>query len=60
MVEPAFEPDGPFVDWLDVFSVIGFGGVWIAVFAWQLQARPLVPAHDPRLQPALEAAREPA
>ena len=60
MVEPPFEPNGPFVDWLDVLSVVGFGGVWLAVFAWQLAARPLVPANDPRLQPALEAAHEPA
>ncbi len=60
MVEPPFEPSGPFVDWLDVFSIVGFGGLWVAVFAWQLAARPLVPANDPRLQPALEAAHEPA
>jgi hypothetical protein len=60
MVEPPFEPSGPFVDWLDVFSLIGFGGIWVAVFVWQLAARPLVPANDPRLQPALEAAHESA
>jgi hypothetical protein len=60
MVEPPFEPGGPFVDLLDVLSVIGFGGAWIALFSWQLAARPLVPANDARLQPALEAAREPA
>jgi hypothetical protein len=60
MVEPPFEPSGPIVDWLDVLSVIGFGGLWLAVFAWQLAARPLVPPNDARLQPALEAAHEPA
>jgi len=60
MVEPPFEPGGPFVDWLDVFSVIGFGGLWTALFTWRLPARPLLPANDPRLVPALEAAREPA
>jgi drug/metabolite transporter (DMT)-like permease len=60
MVEPPFERDGPVVDWLDVFAVVGFGGLWLAVFVWQLAARPLLPAHDPRLQPALEAAHEPA
>jgi hypothetical protein len=60
MVEPPFEPAGPLVDWLDVFAVIGLGGLWMAVFAWQLPARPLLPANDPRLMPALEAAREPA
>lgn len=60
MVEPPFEPSGPIVDWLDVLSVIGFGGLWLAVFAWHLAARPLVPPNDARLQPALEAAHEPA
>jgi hypothetical protein len=60
LVQPPFEPGGPSVDWLDVFAVIGFGGVWLAVFWWQLAARPLLPANDPRLGAALEAAREPA
>jgi hypothetical protein len=60
MVEPPFEPSGPVVDWLDVVAVIGFGGLWLAVFIWQALARPLLPANDPRLQPALEAAHEPA
>jgi hypothetical protein len=60
IVEPPFEPAGPVVDWLDVFAVVGFGGLWLAVFTWQLGARPLLPANDPRLQPALEAAHEPA
>jgi hypothetical protein len=60
MVEPPFEPAGPFVDWLDVFATIGIGGLWVAIFSWQLPARPLLPAHDPRLVAALEAAGEPA
>jgi hypothetical protein len=60
MVEPPFEPGGPFVDWLDILAVVGVGGLWVAVFTWQLSARPLLPANDPRLGPALEAAREAA
>lgn len=56
MVEPPFEPSGPVVDWLDVLSVAGFGGVWLAVFAWQLSARPVLPPNDARVRPALEAA----
>ncbi len=57
LVEPPFEPGGPLFDWLDAFSLIGFGGLWLAIFGWQLAARPLVPPNDPRLAPALEAAR---
>ncbi|MBV9170923.1 MAG: hypothetical protein JOZ81_12645 [Chloroflexi bacterium] len=60
MVAPPFEPDGPAVSLLDVLAVVGFGGLWLAVFAWQLGARPLLPAYDPRVQPALEAAHESA
>ncbi|MBO0882292.1 MAG: hypothetical protein J2P17_18530, partial [Mycobacterium sp.] len=60
MVQPPFEPAGPSVDWLDVFAFVGFGGLWVAVFTWQLPARQLLPANDPRLVPAMEAAREPA
>jgi hypothetical protein len=60
LVEPPFQPGGPSVDWLDLFAVVGFGGLWLAVFSWQLAARPLLPPNDPRLKPAREAAREAA
>jgi hypothetical protein len=60
LVEPPFEPGGPSVNWPDVFAVVGFGGLWLAVFSWQLAARPLLPPNDPRLRPAMEAAHEPA
>jgi hypothetical protein len=60
MVEPPFAPSGPVVDWLDALAVIGFGGLWLGIFTWQLSAHPLLPPNDPRLEPALEAAREPA
>jgi hypothetical protein len=60
MVQPPFEPNGPVVDVLDVLSVVGFGGLWLALFSWQLTRRPLVPANDPRVLRQLEAASEPA
>ncbi|MBV9327296.1 MAG: hypothetical protein JO352_26410 [Chloroflexi bacterium] len=60
MVQPPFEPGGPVVDWLDVLAVVGFGGVWLAVFCWQLTTRPLLPVNDPRVRRPLEAVREPA
>jgi hypothetical protein len=60
MVQPPFEPGGPVVDVLDILSVVGVGGLWLAVFTWQLTKRPLVPANDPRVRPLLEAANEPA
>jgi hypothetical protein len=38
----------------DVLAPIGVGGLWIAMFAWQLRSRPLLPLGEPFLQGALE------
>jgi hypothetical protein len=54
LVVPAYQKSGPRVHWLDVFAVIGIGGVWIATFLWQLKKLPLLPVHDPRFEGALE------
>ena len=32
---------------------IGIGGVWLAVFLWQLEERPLLPVNDPEFVEAL-------
>jgi len=58
LVVPPFEPAGPLVSWLDVAALVGVGGLWLAVFGWQLGARPLLSPNDPRLRPVLEAASE--
>ncbi len=34
-------------------ALIGIGGVWLALFAWQLRRRPLMPLGDPLLEKAL-------
>jgi len=60
LVIPPFEPGGPVFDWLPVAAVVGLGGLWLAVFSWELGARPLLPPNDPRLPRVLEAAREAA
>ena len=57
LVQPPFSPAGPSVDWLTVAALIGVGGLWLAVFLWQLGRRPLLAPNDPRLAQALEAAR---
>ncbi len=33
--------------WMDVAAPLGIGGLWLAFFFWQLEARPLVPVRDP-------------
>lgn len=60
LVEPAFAPSGPRLDWLSLLVFVGVGGLWLAVFTWRLMAAPLLPLDDPRLEPALEQARAPA
>jgi hypothetical protein len=39
---------------MDLFAVIGIGGVWLGVFLCQLKRLPLLPVHDPRFEGALE------
>ena len=49
MVEPTQRPNLQ-VYWLDLVTPIGMGGIWIAIFIWQLKGRPLLPLNDPQLQ----------
>jgi hypothetical protein len=52
-VVPSFEPAGLVYHLADVvlvaIAMIGVGGVWLAIFLWQLEAVPLVPRNDPSL-----------
>jgi hypothetical protein len=40
--------------WMDVIALIGFGGLWLAFFIWQLGKRPLIPINDPQFESTLE------
>jgi hypothetical protein len=42
---------------MDLLAPIGVGGLWLAVFLWQLGKRPLLPMNDPEMQQALAHAR---
>jgi hypothetical protein len=53
-VEPAFDRGGLRFHWLDWVVPVAMGGIWIAVFVWQLKRRPLLPLHDPLLREVLE------
>lgn len=48
------------VSWMDVVAPIGIGGVWLAMFFWQLNKRPLIPINDPQYDSLLAAAQAPA
>jgi hypothetical protein len=49
-IMPAFYPLGPHIDWLDLVAPFAVGGLWLAFFIRQLQARPRLPLHDPRFE----------
>lgn len=53
IVEPAFHLEGFTFQVLDWLLSLGIGGVWLAFFAGELQAMPLVPLKDPRLHGVL-------
>ena len=50
IVTPAFYREGPDLHWLDIAALVGVGGIWTAVFAWQLKGKALLPVHDLSLQ----------
>lgn len=39
---------------VDVVALIGFGGLWLALFMWELGKRPLIPINDPQFESTLE------
>jgi hypothetical protein len=45
------------VHWLDAAAPVALGGVWLALFLWQLGTRPLLPLGEPYLHEALEHGR---
>ena len=51
MVAPALGRTRPTVAWPDVATFVGLGGLWLALFVRLLDGRPLVPLHDPSLEP---------
>ena len=41
----------------DFVGPIAVGGIWFALFVWQLRSRPLVPAKDPFFENAIKHGR---
>jgi hypothetical protein len=39
---------------MDFAALIGFGGLWLAFFTWQLGKRSLIPINDPQFESTLE------
>ena len=51
IITPAFYRDRFTLHWLDLFALVGIGGIWLAVYARQLAVMPLLPLHDPNATP---------
>jgi hypothetical protein len=45
LIAPAFSRGSFWLDWMDVAAVVGMGGVWLGVFVWEVQKRPILPVH---------------
>jgi hypothetical protein len=53
LVLPSVPPSNAFRFWAFIPALAGIGGLWGAVFTWQLKGKPLVPRNDPMLAEAL-------
>lgn len=60
MIAPEFSHGGFHVSWMDVVAPIGIGGVWLAMFFWQLSKRQLIAINDPQYERLLAEAEAPA
>jgi hypothetical protein len=58
LVAPDFRKGHFGVSWMDFLAPIGIGGIWLGIFLWQLERRPLMPVGDPLLEEALELGGE--
>jgi hypothetical protein len=45
------------LSWIDLAAILGLGGIWLAYFFRQLEARPLMPVNSPKLVGTLEHGR---
>lgn len=52
VVEPSFYGNRIQLQWTDLVTPMAVGGIWLALFFWQLRAMPLAPLNDPRLKGA--------
>ena len=56
IIVPTFERSGSAFRFLDVALILAFGGIWLSFFFRRLKESPILPAHDPRIEPELTGA----
>ncbi len=52
VVMPTFCTHGPRFLWTDAAAFVGVGGLWLALFAWNLKGKAVLPTFDTRLMEA--------
>jgi len=57
-IEPTFSRGDFNIHWLDLAAPIGLGGVWFALFFWQLPKYAILPVGSPDLEKALNHGRD--
>ncbi|MGH9366834.1 MAG: hypothetical protein ACRD3M_04060 [Thermoanaerobaculia bacterium] len=58
LVLPAFSAGAFRLGWMDLAAPVGLGGLWLAFYARNLAARPLLPVHDPGFEEAMAHGRD--
>ena len=53
LIAPDFDTAGLRIHWMDLVTVFGLGGLWLAYFLWLLRRSPLLPLGCPGLGDAL-------
>lgn len=56
MITPNFTGEHFHVSWMDIVAPLAMGGIWLAVFGWQLSKRALIPINDPQFESVLQQA----
>ena len=52
-VMPALNHETPMPHWTNLATLVGLGGIWVALFAAQYKSSPVLPIGDPYLPEAL-------
>ena len=52
-VTPGITKNGFTVSWMDFLAPLAIGGLWLAMFLFQLKKWPLLPLRDPHLEQAI-------
>jgi hypothetical protein len=58
VIAPDFTKSHFHISWMDIAAPLGIGGIWLSLFANELQKRPLVAFNDPQMESVLEQAHE--